>query len=115
MAKSKIYQLYELRDELKKSKNAILSKGESQKRLTQIIFESKADSEFADLIKAFQEEWKNDEHNIMNLNTRIEALDKIIALHERQDEQSELVNTITTDLLTGLGLVYHDNKEKEAN
>ena len=109
--KSKIYQLYELRDELKKSKNAILSKNESQKDLIKIIFDAKAEGRFGDLIQAFQDEWKNDNQNILQLNTRAEALQAIIELYEKQDETSELVTDIVTKLLLGLGLVYHNENE----
>lgn len=111
--KSKIYQLYELRDELKKTKKAIEVKDNSERLLLKVIFESHHEEDFKDLIKGFTEELKSDEISNLNLNTRIEALQRVIALHEKNDENKELVNNIVTDILVGLGLVYHDEKEKE--
>ena len=110
---SKMYQIYELRDELKKRKAAIEVKDESQKRLMAIIIGAKADGEFRDLIKGFNDELKQDESEIANINTKVQALNRIIALHEAQDQDTLLVNNVVTDLLTGLGLVYKKKEKGE--
>ena len=107
-----MYQLYELRDELKKAKNAILAKEEDERELVKTIFEAKKDQRFANLIKGLSEGWKNTKVDIARINTQIDALNRVIALHEKQDESSELANAIVSDVLIGLGAVYHEEKEK---
>lgn len=111
MKDSKIYQLYEYRDELRKIKAAIPLECESKRRLSAIILSGDKHDEFTAFAKAVSDEAKEAEAKIPNINTQIEALDKIIAMHEKKDETSELVNQIVTDLLIGLNLAYKPNEK----
>lgn len=108
---SRMYQLYELREELKKAISNSLLVEESQKKLVALIVAGKANEEFKDLITSMQADWKEQELKRLEMKARIDKLDTIIKMHEKQDDTSKLVNEVVTLLLEGLGAAKPQTKE----
>ena len=111
MEKSRMYQLYELRDEIKKALINSQTVENSERKLVKIILESKEEKEFADFIKSLSSNWKQYEHDRLELNTRLEKINKLISYHEKQDDNSKLVDEIVSLTLEALGAVKSEKKK----
>lgn len=109
--KSRMYQIYELRDEIKKAINNSNTVEQSEKRLVALIIEAKGELEFKDFIKDIQANWKEYAATRLELNSRLEKIERIIKLHEAQDDHSPVVNEVVTLLLESFGLAKAEPKK----
>lgn len=108
---SRMYQLYELRDEIKKAiTNSLIVEG-SQKKLVSILVSAKANEEFKDLIEGMKADWKDQETKRLEMKSRVDKLDTVIKMHEKQDNTSKLVNEVVTLVLEGLGAAKPQSKK----
>ena len=110
MAKSRMYQIYELRDEIKKAIDNLSAVEASEKKLSAIIASSPEGKEFEDFTKGLASNWPGYESKRVALNTRLRKLSQIISMHEAQDESSAMVDDIVSLVLEGLGAVKPENK-----
>lgn len=110
MAKNRMYQLYELRDEIKKAIVNSTMVEDSQKKLVQVLIESKHDAEFQDFIKGMTQDWKQYDHDRLVLKERLEKVEKVISMYEKKDEKSEIVIEVVATVLEALGIAKAESK-----
>ena len=111
--KSKIYQLYELRDEIKKAIANLDSVELSEKELAAIVAESGKGEKFKEFSQGLQDNWKNYEQNRMTLRTRLKRIERVISIYEGKGEQGKLAEEIVTCVLEAIGAAVAE-KEEEA-
>lgn len=114
MEKNRMYQLYELRDEIRKAITNSKVVEESERNLVSVILEAKKENEFASFIKSLTENWKDYEHSRLVLNTRLQKIEKLISMHEKQDDTSKLVDEIVSLTLESLGAVKPEKENIDA-
>lgn len=101
--KNRMYQLYELRDEFKKAITNSKLVEENEKALVRVILQSKEAESFKDFIKSLTSNWKDYEQQRTNLNTKLQKIDYLISLHEKNDEQSKFSDNVISLVLEILG------------
>ena len=109
-----MYQLYELRDEMKKAISNSQMVEDSERLLVKIILESKQEGQFQDFIKSLTGNWKDYEHNRLVLNTRLGKINKLIEYHEKQDDNSKLVDEVVSLVLEALGATKPEKEKADA-
>lgn len=114
MDKNRMYQLYELRDEIKKAILNSQAVEDSERSLVKIILEAKAEKEFQGFIKSLTENWKDYEHTRLVLNTRLQKIEKLIQMHEKQDDTAKLVDEVVSLTLEALGAVKPEKEKVDA-
>ena len=106
MAKSKMYRFYELRDEIRKAIQNSNFVEEQQKELVATLIQAKKDDQFKEFIKATTAEWKTQEHQRATLNTQLQAVNKLIAIHEKQDDNAKLLNEWVDLFFDAIGMEF---------
>ena len=114
MEKNRMYQLYELRDEIKKALINSKMVEDSERKLVKIIFESKEDKQFSDFIKSLTENWKEYDRNRLELTTRLKKLEEIISRYEDQTGESKLIAEVVSLTLEAIGATKPESKKNEA-
>lgn len=111
MDKNRMYQLYELRDEIKKALENSASVEASEKLLSKILSESEHAEAFKDFVKGLSSNWDKYEENRKELSARLAKLDEIIEGYEKKDEMSAKIAEIVSLTLEAIGAVYTENAE----
>ena len=110
--KNRIYQLYELRDEMRKAVLNSKLVEENEKALVSIILKSDKADEFKDFVNSISKNWPDYELQRNNMNTKIKKIDYIVSLHEKKDEQAKLVDNIVSLVLEILDAVAPEKSKK---
>ena len=79
--KNRIYQLYELRDEIRKALINSKSVEDSERVLVAIINQSQEAEMFKDFTASISKNWPDYETQRTKLNTTLEKINYIISLH----------------------------------
>ena len=114
MEKSRMYQFYELRDEMKKAIENSQAVEESEKALVAIIIASNQGERFKDFTKGISENWKRYESERTALKSRLRKVEKLIEMHEKRDESSALVNEVASLVLEAIGATKPESKKSDA-
>ena len=106
--KNRIYQIYELRDELKKAlSNVELVEGQ-EKLLVSILIGSPHFKQFEDFVNGTKANWKEYESQKASINSRLKVVEHLISLHEKKDEKVDEIVSLT---LEALGAVKPEKKK----
>lgn len=111
--KSRIYKLYELRDELKSGINNITKVIEQQNTLCEIVEASDKKDAYVDFIKGIKSTNKTYANQIETFTNRLNVINGLIELYEKRDEKSAFVDSIVTATLFALGIADTNTLEKE--
>lgn len=111
--KSRIYKLYELRDELKSGINNITKVIEQQNTLCEIIEASDKKDAYVDFIKGIKSTNKTYANQIETFTNRLNVINGLLELYEKRDDKSELIDSIITATLFALGIADTNTLEKE--
>lgn len=114
MDKNCMYQIYELRDEMKKAIANSEAVEESEKLLVATILDSKNADRFQDFTKDLSSNWPGYESDRTHLRSRLKKLNRIIEKYEAKDESSELVKEIVSLVLEGIGAVKAEAPKTDA-
>ncbi len=109
--KNRVYQIYELRDEIKKALKNIDFIESQEKLLVSILISSPQHESFKDFIKGTQKNWENYETQRIDLNERLKRLEKIISLREENKENRQLIDEIVSLTLEGTGSAKPEKKK----
>lgn len=112
MSKSRMYQFYELRDEMKKAIANSEEVERSEKSLVAIIIASPQAKEFEGFVKGISSNWPRYESERTALRSRLKKVERIISMHEAQDENSSLVGEVASLVLEALGAVKPEKKSE---
>lgn len=105
MEKNRMYQFYELRDEMRKAISNSETVERSEKELVAVIIGSQKAEGFKDFTKSLSENWPRYENERLTLKSRLKKVEDIIARYEKRDEESALVSEIASLVLEALGAV----------
>lgn len=111
--KSRIYKLYELRDELKSGINNITKVIEQQNTLCEIVEASDKKDAYTDFIKGIKSTNKTYANQIETFTNRLNVINGLLELYEKRDDKSELIDSIITATLFALGIADTNTLEKE--
>lgn len=111
--KSRIYKLYELRDELKSGINNITKVIEQQNTLCEIVEASDKKDAYVDFIKGIKSTNKTYANQIETFTNRLNVINGLLELYEKRDDKSELIDSIITATLFALGIADTNTLEKE--
>lgn len=114
MRKSRMYQFYELRDEMKKAISNSETVEQSEKALVAVIISSPQAEGFKDFTKSLSENWPRYESERVQLRTRLKMVEEIIARYEKRDAESDLVSEIASLVLEALGATRPEKKREDA-
>lgn len=109
--KTMMYRFYELRDEIKKAIENSKVVEEQQKKLIELVVKSPYSAEFKDFIQATTNEWKEYENQRAKLNTRLKAVETLISIHEKQDEEAAKLNELLPFIFEALGVAFRSDKK----
>ena len=108
---NRMYQLYELRDNLKEAINNVSGLLVQQNHLVEIISSSKYLDEMKDFIEGISSNNKGYEYKLSSYKERLEKVNYLIDLYEKNDKESVLTVKIITYLLEALNLTVDENTE----
>lgn len=111
--KSRIYKLYELRDELKSGINNITKVIDQQNTLCEIVEASDKKEAYTDFIKGIKSTNKTYANQIETFTNRLNVINGLLELYEKRDNKSELIDSIITATLFALGIADTNTLEKE--
>ena len=111
--KSRIYKLYELRDELKSGINNITKVIEQQNTLCEIVEASDKKDQFTNFVEGMKSTNKNYKEQIETFTNRLNVINGLLELYEKRDEKSTFIDSIITATLFALGIADTNNLEKE--
>ena len=111
--KSRIYKLYELRDELKSGINNITKVIDQQNTLCEIVEASDKKEAYTDFIKGIKSTNKTYANQIETFTNRLNVINGLLELYEKRDDKSELIDSIITATLFALGIADTNTLEKE--
>lgn len=111
--KSRIYKLYELRDELKSGINNITKVIEQQNTLCEIVEASDKKDAYVDFIKGIKSTNKTYSNQIEIFTNRLNVINGLLELYEKRDDKSEFIDSIITATLFALGIADTNTLEKE--
>lgn len=103
--KTRMYQLYELRDNLQEGIANYIALEKDERKLVDLIERSGEADTYKDFIKGLSDNWPKYTNQNKILQDRIDRLNEILSLYEKQDAVGKLVETIVTKLLEALGSV----------
>lgn len=109
--KNRVYQIYELRDEIKSALKNIDGVESQEKLLVSILVGSPHHEAFKDFTKATQKNWENYANQRIDLNERLKRLEKIISLREDPKMDRKLIDEIVSLVLEGTGAVKAEKKK----
>lgn len=109
--KNRVYQIYELRDEIKKALKNIDFVESQEKLLISIIIGSPQHESFKDFVKETKKNWENYETQRIDLNERLKRLEKIISLREDPKMDRKLIDEIVSLTLEGTGSAKPEKKK----
>ena len=113
MEKNRMYQLYELRDEMKKALSNLSAVEESERALADIIAKSEKAEEFEDFCKGLAHNWTGYAADRDTMSGRLAKIEGLIRLYEEKNESSELVASVVTALLEGIGATKDEPEEPQ--
>lgn len=105
---NRMYQLYELRDNLILAIDNIKLVMKQQGILVELIIPSKHHEELKDFTKGIVEDCKSYEKKIKSYEERLEKVKHLICLYEKKDEKSSFMVEIITELIEALNLGVDD-------
>ena len=111
--KSRIYKLYELRDELRAGINNITKVIEQQNTLCEIVESSDKKDQFTNFVEGMKSTNKNYKEQIETFTNRLNVINGLLELYEKRDEKSTFIDSIITATLFALGIADTNNLEKE--
>lgn len=112
MKNSKMFQLYELRDNLEEAIENLKKFISQQEELIEIISNSKIE-EFTDFLKALNESTQSARFNLNKYENRLSLLKELLSIFEKKDDESEKLDKYVTNLLEILNLAVEQNEIKE--
>lgn len=111
MEKSRMYQFYELRDELKAAIQNLDKVEESEKLLVATLIGSPAAKNFEEFTKGLSLNWKRYESDRMTLRGRLKKVEKIIEAYEKRDETAKIVDEFVSLTLEAIGATKTQKSE----
>lgn len=109
MKKSKMFQLYELRDNLEEAIENLKKFISNQEKLIEVVTNSKIE-EFTDFLKALIESTNNAKLNLNKYENRLSLLKELLSIFEKKDNESEKLDKYVSDLLEILNLAVDSNE-----
>lgn len=102
--KNRMYQVYELRDNLIAAIDNMKDLVKNNGLLVESVMNSKNKEELTNFTKALIEDCKEYTKKIDIYTERLDITKGLIEMYEKKDEQSELVVKVITDLIEALGI-----------
>lgn len=102
--KNRMYQVYELRDNLIAAIDNMKDLVKNNGLLVESVMTSKNKEELTNFTKALVEDCKEYTNKIDIYTERLNITKGLIEMYEKKDEQSELVVKVITDLIEALGI-----------
>lgn len=103
---SRMFQLYELRDELPKALENLNRLIDAESYMIEVLKGSDRYEEIKDLVEHFSEDIPNYNNQKTILEHRQEILNGLIADYEKQDEKAHIIDDAITRAFEAIGMTY---------
>lgn len=112
---SRMFQLYELRDELPKAIENLNRLIDAEGYMVSVLKDSDRFEEIKDLVNHFEQDLPNYANQKIILEHRQEVLNELIADYEKQDEKAHIIDDAITRAFEAIGMSYTtgDTDEEE--
>ena len=110
---SRMYQLYELKEELP---NAITNLDKiigAQTYMVNVLKESAGYEQIKELVESFENDIPNYENQKKILLYRQSILEGVLEEYEEQNEKSKLIDDIVTRVFEAIGMTYSESPEEK--
>lgn len=108
---SRMFQLYELRDELPKALENLNRLIDAESYMIEVLKGSDRYEEIKDLVDHFNEDIPNYNNQKAILEHRQEILNGLIADYEKQDEKAHIIDDAITRAFEAIGMTYSTPEE----
>lgn len=109
---NRMYQLYELRDEVKAGIENLEKLLPVQEDFLKTIMDSGKYDKFSFMIKDWESYYKSLPIQIDNLKFRLNLINELINDYEKQDEKSKLISETVTKTLECIGAISQNSTEE---
>lgn len=110
--KSRMYQIYELKDEIPVGISNAKQLREKELAFINIIKESGRYEEFSFMLEHLENEIKQLDDQISKMEYRLPLIQSLIDDYEKQDDNSKIIDSAITRLLEGIGAVAEEHSKE---
>ena len=109
---NRMYQLYELRDEIKTGIENLEKLLPVQEEFLKVINDSGKHDEFEFMLKDWESYHKSLPIQIDNMKFRLELINELITDYEKQDEKSTIISETVTKVLESIGATTPESSDE---